>query len=410
MSLLTFAALALLSAAVPDSVQSPLWHSHAATVGESVMADPGAPEVELRHHVRHPSRAGVYYPEEERLQDSIAAADPNRDWWHLFKEGRLSMQDTTVEWPKFLEFCVGVYNWGDEFFNGTDHEYVVGTGRRWKVRLVNDNWTDAYSMELGQDMKIQMLSEPYSNAGIYLQYMAVSIGYNIDLTNVIGNRPINHKKMNFGFSCARFNAELTYSENTGGTYLRTFGDYDHGRFFKKFFPGLVMRNLTVDAYYFFNNRRYSYGAAYGFAKIQKRSAGSIIAGFSYAYQDVDMDLSLLPPELLPYLTIPERDYKFRYNDYSLLVGYGYNFVVSPHVLINLTALPAIGINHSYEDSVDGASNLLSVGIRARGSVTYNIKDFFLGGSIKFDGHWYNSSAYSFFSSLIPFSITAGVRF
>ncbi len=370
----------------------------------------GAPDVLLRHHVAHPSRAGVYYPEESRRADSIAASDPDRNWWHLLKQGRLSMQDTTVQWPRFLKFCVGVYNWGDQFFNGTDHEYVVGTGRRWKVRLVNDNWTDAYSMNLGHDMKMNMLSEPYSNAGIFLQYMAVSYGYSLDLTNVIGNKPINHKKMNFGFSCARFNVELNYSENTGGTYLRTFGDYDKGRIFKEYFKGLEMHNLTVDAYYFFNHRRYSYGAAYGFAKIQKKSAGSIIAGFAYTYQDVLLDFNELPPNLMPYLKIPAADYRFRYNDYSLLIGYGYNFAVSPHVLFNATAMPTIGINNSYEDSVEGSQKLFSLGVRARGSVTYNYKDFFIGASIKFDGHWYNSSDYSFFSSLIPFSVTAGVRF
>lgn len=370
----------------------------------------GAPDVLLRRHVTHPSRSGVYYPEDIRRADSIASADPNRNWWHLLKHGRLSMQDTTVQWPRFLKFCVNVYNWGDQFFNGTDHDYVVGTGRRWKVRLVNDNWTDAYSMKLGNDMKMNMLSEPYSNAGVYLQYMAVSYGYTLDLTNVIGNKPINHKKMNFGFSCARFNVELNYSENTGGTYLRTFGDYDKGRLFKEYFKGLEMHNLTVDAYYFFNHRRYSYGAAYGFAKIQKKSAGSIIAGFAYTYQDVILDFKELPANLMPYLKIPAADYRFRYNDYSLLIGYGYNFVVSPHVLLNATAMPTIGVNNSYEDSVEGSQKLFSLGIRARGSVTYNYKDFFAGASIKFDGHWYNSTGYSFFSSLIPFSLTAGVRF
>lgn len=375
-----------------------------------VLTPPGSPDVEMRHHVAHPSRTGVYYPEEERAQDSIRNLDPDRNWWHLLKQGRLSMQDSTVQWPRFLQFCVNVYNWGDQFFNGTDHDYVVGTGRRWKVRLVNDNWTDAYDMRLDKDMKIRMLSEPYSNVGLFLQYMAVSYGYTLDLTNIIGNKPILHKKMNFGFSCARFNIDMTYSENTGGTYLRTFGNYDKGHLFKEFFPGLEMYNLTLDAYYFFNNRRYSYGAAYGFAKIQKRSAGSLIAGFSYSYLDVGMDFYKLPEKMLPYLTIPQRDYRFRYNDYAVLIGYGYNWVPVKNLLVNATCMPAIGFNHSYEDSVDGSKKLLSLGLRARGSITYNYGDLFVGASIKLDGHWYNSSNYSFFSSLIPFSFTAGVRF
>lgn len=363
-----------------------------------------------RPHVTEPRRAGYYYPEDERRRAAEIASDTDRSWWHLLRQNRLSLSDTTVQWPRFLKFCVGVYFWGDRFFNGVDPEYISGTGRRWKVRLVNDNWTDAYNMRLSRKMDMNMVSDPYSNLGVFLQYMAVSYGYTLDLSNVIGNRPISHNKMGFGFSCARFNAEASYSQNSGGTYLRTFGDYNNGHLFKEYFPGLEMENLSVDAYYFFNHRRYSYGAAYSFAKIQRRSAGSWMAGFSYSYQNISVDFTQLPQDLIPYLTIQMGHYRFRYNDYALLVGYGYNFVLPRGFLLNLTGLPAIGVNHSYEDSVEGSANLLSLGVRARMSLTYNHRDFFAGFSAKWDAHWYNSSSYSFLSSLIPFSFTAGVRF
>lgn len=74
-------------------------------------------------------------------------------WWDLAKKGNLNLQDTSVVYPKFIKFCVDMYNWGDRFFNSYDPEYVVGTGKRWKVRILNDNWVDSYSMTLPGKLK-----------------------------------------------------------------------------------------------------------------------------------------------------------------------------------------------------------------------------------------------------------------
>lgn len=63
--------------------------------------------------------------------DSTASRTPatttisdNRNWLHLIKKGELDMKDTTVQYPRFLKFCVGVYNWADRVFNSYDTTYV----------------------------------------------------------------------------------------------------------------------------------------------------------------------------------------------------------------------------------------------------------------------------------------------
>ena len=333
-----------------------------------------------------------------------------RWWWNLLKQGKLNMNDTSVIYPKFLKFCVDVYNWGDRTFNSYDPEYVVGTGKRWKARIVNDNWVDSYSMTLPQGFHTWMMSDLYSNIGAYLQYMAVSYGYTYDLSNIIGNGSTNHKKMEFGFNCARFNAELFYQENTGGTNVRRFGKYKKGHFFKENFPGLELHNFGVEAYYFFNNRRYSQGAAYNFSKIQKKSQGSFLIGFSYTNLRLSFDFTTLPENLLPYLTIPASYYLFHYNTYALLCGYGYNWVISPKFLYNITVMPAFGGSHCYEDSIEGAKWMFSMNIGARMSFTYNFGNYFLGIIGKMNGHWYKSGNYSLFSSVENFSANIGIRF
>lgn len=336
---------------------------------------------------------------------------PEQRWWlNLLKQGKLSITDTTVIYPRFIKFCVDVYNWGDHLFNSYDPEYVVGTGKRWKARIVSDNWVDSYAMTLPRGLHTWMLSDLYSNIGAYLQYMAVSYGYTYDISNMFGGSSTDHKKMEFGFNCARFNAEIYYQENTGGTNLRRFGKYQNGHIIKERFPGLELKNFGVEAYYFFNNKRYSQGAAYNFSKIQKKSQGSFLAGFAYTNLRLSFDFTQLPEAMLPYLTVPATYYLFHYNSYAFLFGYGFNWVITPKLLFNITAMPSLGASHCFEDSLEGEKWMFSMNIGARMSFTYNFGNYFFGLIGKMNGHWYRSGTYSIFSSVENFSANIGIRF
>ncbi len=343
-------------------------------------------------------------------KDDVKRSELADWWWNRLKQGTLQLKDTTVIYPKFLGFCVDVYNWADRTFNSYDTTYVVGTGKRWKAVVRNDNWVDSYAMNLNHDMPVRLMGDIYCNAGVYLQYMAVSAGYSLDLSNVIGNKPMLHKKMGAGFSCALFTVEGYYHENTGGSYLRTFGDYNDGHLFKERFPGVRMVSFGIDAYYFINHRKYSQGAAYNFSKYQKKNAGSFIVGFRYGNRDITLDFTTLPENLKPYLKIPAQKYKFHYSNYCLMAGYGYNLVFGHNWLFNATAIPAVGVNRSFLDSLEGRQYMLSLGIKGKMSLTWNISDIFLGIQTSFDGSWYRSSDYSLFSSIEDLAVSVGVRF
>lgn len=331
-------------------------------------------------------------------------------WWNRLRSHTLEMKDTTVIYPKFMGFCVKVYNWADKTFNSYDTTYVKGTGKRWKAVLRNDNWADSYAFNFRHDMPMRLMGDVYCNLGAYLQYMAVSIGYSLDMSNLIGHKPMLHKKMGFGFSCALFTAEVYYTENTGGSYLRSFGKFNDGKLIKERFPGVFMRTYGIDAYYFLNHKRYSQGAAYSFSKYQVKSAGSFIVGFTYGNRNISLDFSSLPEHLLKYLTIPVEKYQFHYNNYCIMAGYGYNLAFAKNWLYNFTAIPAVGLNQCYDDSLEGKQNMLSLGVKSKMSLTWNISDFFIGIQGAFDGSWYRSSDYSLFSSTENFSASIGIRF
>lgn len=331
-------------------------------------------------------------------------------WWKRIKNGTYDIYDENIIYPKFIKFCVDVYNWGNKAFNSYDEEYVEGTGKKWKAYVKSDNWLDSYAMIFNHKMPVWMLSDIYCNLGVSLSFMAVSIGYSIDLSNVIGNKPAQHKKFETNFSCARFWIDFHYNENDGGTYIRRFGDYNDGHLFKKHIETVDFRSVGLDAFYIFNNRRYSQGAAYSFAKYQRKSAGSILAGFTVSRHEIDVNFSTLPENILQYLTSSQLAYKFHFIDYCLMIGYGYNWVFARNFLFNITALPAIGLKHQFKDCEGGRQDIISFNVRGRMSLTYNYKDFYAGITGKMDGYWFRGHKYNFFNSIENASLTLGVRF
>ncbi len=354
------------------------------------------------------------------LPDSMLTADTipvysrkqeNPDFWiNRIIDHDYNIKDPDILYPRFIGFCVKVYNWADRFFNTYDPDYVRGTGKKWKLMLRNDNWTDAYAMHFRPHMNVDMLSNINANIGPYIAFMAVSIGYQYNISKLMGQNVESQKSLNFNFNTALFTVDAHYSENNGGTIIRRFGDYKGGHRLHKHFADLKLLSYGIDAYYFFNNKRYSRSAAYNYSKYQLRSQGSLIAGFTVSHQSIKMDFSSLPEDMQAYLPNEVRRYNFIYTDYSFLLGYGYNWVFHPKWVYNITVMPALGFKHTFEGSVDGRDTRFSLGIRGQMAFTYNLGDWFFGANAFINGHWHINSGFYFFNSIVSWGCVAGFRF
>lgn len=100
---------------------------------------------------------------------------------------------------------------------------------------------------------------------------------------------------------------------------------------------IKVRTVIADAYYLFNGKRFSYCAAYDQSVIQKRSAGSLMAGAMYYYGHVNYadhsngDLIYLMQGLG----------RVKMWQGSVGVGYAYNWVPVRGLLINAMAMPML---------------------------------------------------------------------
>lgn len=343
-----------------------------------------------------------------KTPDQIAA--DNRNWLYLLKHKKLSLRDKTVEWPRGIRPIINVINAVDGFINNFDTTYVCGTGYSAKFYISSENWVDSYAMNFNNNMPMRVMSDLTSTLAFSLQAFGIGYSYTLDMSHILANRPQHNKKWEFSVNTGLFSLDLSHTVNEGGSFIRTFDNFNSGHVFKMEFPGVKMSNYTADLYFFVNNRRYSQAAAYNYSKIQRHRAGSIILGLSYSNLNMDLDFSTLPSVLKPYLKIDPRAYRFHYQNYCLLVGYGYSWVFGPHFTFNLTGLPSLGWNHCYEDSVEGAGNLFSMNIKARLSLVYNNRNLFAGLRARIDGHWYRSYSYSFFNSVEFLTANIGIRF
>lgn len=343
---------------------------------------------------------------------AIEPADTASDnWIKQLIAYNFRINEPGIKYPKFARFLLKVYNWGDRTFNTYDTDYVVGTGKNWKAMCKSYNWFDSYSLFFSRDMRMNIMTDVYSDIGPTLCFMAVNYGYAWNANTWFGRNTGDRKTFNLNFGCALFAANLETSSAKGGARIKRFGDYrPNGRGLNMPFNDISQDTKHFDVYYFFNNRRYSQAAAYTYSKYQKRSAGSWIVGLGITSQKIYMDFSGLPDHMFEYLPSLYTKYDFHYVDYDLLGGYGYNVVMPHNWLYNITVLPSIGYKHSYNGTTDGRKDMLSTNIKGMMSFTYNHKALFTSLVLHYDGHLNLKPGYTFYNSMASASLIVGMRF
>ncbi len=107
------------------------------------------------------------------------------------------------------------------------------------------------------------------------------------------------------------------------------------------FNGLKVKMKGLNLYYIFNNRRFSYPAAFSQSTNQRRSAGSFITGFSVSAHNLDFDYTQLPPIIQETMNPGMKVNHIKYTNISLNFGYAYNWVFARNCLACLSLNPAV---------------------------------------------------------------------
>ncbi|MDE5628163.1 MAG: DUF4421 domain-containing protein [Muribaculaceae bacterium] len=319
--------------------------------------------------------------------------------------------DSIAEWGKFPRFCVNTYRWGDKFFNGYDTAYVQSTGYKFNAKLTTESWMDGYKFVLPNDKRVFMRSDPSVSTGIYLTYLAVSAGYDINVSKLFGGVDRSRQRFRFGFNCMLFAAELYTIKNDIGTTIKQFGEKQSGHDLNIPFDAINNYTWGLDAYYFFNHKRYSEAASFNFSRVQRRSQGAFHVGISIYTQKLNFDFGGLPEDLK--IQLPENwpDYHYRVNthNYAIRAGYGYNWVFAKNWVLGVSESPVIGIRKGYVNS-DIEKVSLSLYNRAKLSVVWNNNRWFFGTVAKLDIAIVNEKRTTYAGGVLSGEAVLGYRF
>lgn len=301
-------------------------------------------------------------------------------------------------------------------FNAIDTSYISPNLYNLAFMLEHSSWYEHYRLGSNEENRNQSLSfSPNANfkLGVYFGWRWIFLGYSFDVKDIFGGHKNKAKKteMALNLYSSKFGVDL-YWRKTGSDFkIRSYRGFDLSDSFKdQDFSGVKSKIKGLNAYWIFNYKRFSYPAVYSQSTNQRKSAGSFMAGFSYSQHNLSFDWKKLPNEMQEQLNPTLRFNNVKYSDYSINVGYGYNWVFAKNCVANLSLLPAIGFKKSRIDSDNENGNDINhnwikdinFDLITRAGVVYNETKYFVGASLvahTYDYQKENFSLTNFFGTL-----------
>lgn len=229
-----------------------------------------------------------------------------------------------------------------------DPRYIEVPDKPWRVILrykgtAVDVDYDNSLVEPGSQNRVDfnMRFQPPASAsiGFWVGYRGTGISYSYSLAKNAGRYfsfSSTGAKYGINFRLRRFNTDevsASFKIIENGIETKSLESSGH-------MPAPVwIRSAYLNAYYVFNGRRYSQAAAYNQSVIQRRSAGSFLAGATW-YQS-SFDNSDLANKLLLFYSNNEK--RIKIHQANIGIGYGYNLVPLRGLVINTMVMPTLSV-------------------------------------------------------------------
>ncbi|MCQ2095951.1 MAG: DUF4421 domain-containing protein [Bacteroidaceae bacterium] len=301
----------------------------------------------------------------------------------------------------------------------TDTMYVARPVLPWTIKMKGQ--VNAYDMEQygTSESDYYYKNKPNVAVGASANYKGLSVSFTVSMSKMFGEN--ENEEFAIDYYNNRFGIDVCWFSHKGFDASK---NYYHS--------GYRMDDAAVDgfsgsAYYVFNNKRFSYPAAFTRSWIQKKSAGSVIAGVSYHNSIFDTGFgesdvldeiksieARLNPEYMNETGTIEYFDRLGLRYVALGVGYAYNFVPNRHWLLHGSILPGFipwidlyykNTIYSYDCNFGKESQMTKIkegndylDIRSRPfaydmrlSVTYTWKNYFIGSDYVLTSNWIRCS-------------------
>ena len=227
---------------------------------------------------------------------------------------------------------------------GVDRRYIDAPEKPWQLILRSNVSQTIMSMKsdglaAGEDYDFNTTFKtvPSQYIGLWAGYRGYGFGYTV---NVGGDKG---SYLTFGATGGAFGINVRIHSFDSSkpiidmsSDLLTEEDYEEMKKVSLIDP-VHVNTIFADGYYLFNGKKFSYAAAYDQSVIQKRSAGSLMAGLMYNYTHIDYSDDSNADMI--YLMDGLGSVKLWQG--SVGVGYAYNWVPARGLLVNVMAMPML---------------------------------------------------------------------
>ena len=228
--------------------------------------------------------------------------------------------------------------------SGVDRRYIDAPEKPWQIIVKgNMNQSEVKMKTLGNTGGIvfeatpRLKTEPSQYVGFWMGYRGYGLGYTV---NVAGDKG-SYFTIGATGGAYGINVRIHSFENNRPDFLITTNltskeMKDHWLQLDLQDP-IRVRTVIADGYYLFNGKHFSHTAAYDQSALQKRSAGSFMAGGMYYYGNINY-ASHKNADLIDMMYGLGRVQLWQG---SIGMGYAYNWVPVRGLLISAMAMPML---------------------------------------------------------------------
>lgn len=329
-----------------------------------------------------------------------------------------SIQEDSVTNPKPSAFKRAI----KKFMNFSDFDTLYISPNRYNYALMATHFSnfEYYSVtsEFPQPQKLSFSPNPHNKIGLYFGWRWIFLGWSVDIDDIY--RKTNRKNKGTEFDLSLYSSKLgvdIFYRRTGNNYKihKIRGFYDEiPSDYSEDFSGLKVDIKGLNLYYIFNNRKFSYPAAFSQSTNQRRNAGTFIAGFSISKHNLDFDYQQLPAYIQERMNPGMKVNKIKYTNANISFGYAYNWVFARNCLACLSLTPAIAYKASDVDAEtqEGKAwySKFNLDFLLRAGVVYNNGKYFVGTSFVGKNYNYHRNNFSLDNGFGTLQVYAGFNF
>lgn len=329
-----------------------------------------------------------------------------------------SIQEDSVTTPKPSAFKRAI----KKFMNFSDFDTLYISPNRYNYALMATHFSnfEYYSVtsEFPQPQKLSFSPNPHNKIGLYFGWRWIFLGWSVDIDDIY--RKTNRKNKGTEFDLSLYSSKLgvdIFYRRTGNNYKihKIWGFYDEiPSDYSEDFSGLKVDIKGLNLYYIFNNRKFSYPAAFSQSTNQRRNAGTFIAGFSISKHNLDFDYQQLPAYIQERMNPGMKVNKIKYTNANISFGYAYNWVFARNCLACLSLTPAIAYKASDVDAEtqEGKAwySKFNLDFLLRAGVVYNNGKYFVGTSFVGKNYNYHRNNFSLDNGFGTLQVYVGFNF